>query len=338
MAEQTGNPAEEGPLPRFRAAVDRRLKQWGRQAVLDGKEPLTRSDVLRLIEVNGGTAEGLDLASRDLSAIDLGPTLDGQGEFHGLNLRGVLLSEAQLQNASLGQARLQGAYLDFANLTGANLNAANLDKAKLFGAKLQKVSFLLASLQEADLSGATLQGALLSPAYLTGANFSNSDLSGAILEDNDLEHVALNGANLRGADLRGCKLQGNNLERIDIRDSQLQKSDLRGTNLSGCDLRGANLASARISSDTDLEGVIWDKGYISILEGEQRYQEAISLYRRLKEWHQFAGMGTVAGKFHYREREAARKAEWQRLGHDFKEFKRELVAAWRQFRGKTGSA
>jgi hypothetical protein len=41
-------------------------------------------------------------------------------------------------------------------------------------------------------------------------------------------------------------------------------------------------------------------------------------------------MLTIAGEFHYREREAARKAEWQRLGNEFKEFKRKLVAAWQR--------
>ena len=326
MAQQRQQ--EQGPLPRTHEDVNWWLKKWGRQ------EPLNREDIERLVEANGGSPQKLDLGGRDLVGIDLRPRKRRSGVFSGFHLEGVLLSEAQLQNASLGQARLQGAYLDYADLSGANLNAANLDKAKLFGAKLQKVSFLLASLQEADVSGATLQGALLSPAYLTGANFSNSDLSGAILDNSDLEHVALNGANLQRTDLRGCKLQGNNLERIDLRDSKLQKSDLRGTNLNGCDLRGADLASARFSSDTDLEGVIWDKGYISILEEEQRYQEANALYRRLKEWYDRAGLSTIAGKFHYREREAARKAEWQRLGQDIEEYKRRLTAAWQQFRAK----
>jgi hypothetical protein len=64
---------KQGPLPRSREAVDWWMKKWGRDAVVEGKEPLTREDVERLIEVNGGKAEGLDLNFRDMRGINLGP-------------------------------------------------------------------------------------------------------------------------------------------------------------------------------------------------------------------------------------------------------------------------
>lgn len=334
---ETQDPEHEGPLPRTREAVDWWLKKWDRQSVIEGLEPLVREDVERLIQANGGNPEGLDLGGRDLNKIDLGPVEDESGEYHPINLLGVTLSEANLQGATLAQANLQGAYLDFANLRDVSLNAAHLAGAKVFGAKLEKSSFLLANLEEADFSGADLQGVLLSPAYLTGANFSNADLRGAILDGNDLEKASFTGAKLQGADLTGCKLGGNNLEEVNLRDGLLEKADLRGTNLSRCDLRGANLARAQISPETNLEGVVWDKDHVSVLEVEQKYEAAIALYRHLKEWHERAGMSRIAGEFHYREREAARKAEWQRLGQDFKEYRYHLVGAWQRFRGKTGS-
>lgn len=336
MANETQSAEEKGPLPRSREAVDWWLKKWGRDAVIDGQEPLTREDVERLIEANGGNPAGLDLAARDLRNIDLGPGKDESGEFHPINLLEVVLSEANLQGAKLGQANLQGSYLDLANLRGALLNAARLNRAKAFGAKLEKSSFLLASLQDADFSGAQLQDALLSPADLGGANFSNSDLRGAILEGEDLENTQFLGANLQGADLTGCKLRGNNLEGVNLRDSQLEKADIRDTNLRGCDLRSANLAAVRISPETNLEGVEWDPKYVSVLEQKGDYEAAIALYRRLKRWYEEAGMLNIAGEFHYREREAARKAQWQRFANEFREFKQRLATAWRKLGGRAG--
>ena len=86
--------------------------------------------------------------------------------------------------------------------------------------------------------------------------------------------------------------------------------------------------------DTVLVGVKWDKKYISVLEQHGDYEAAITLYRRLKEWHENAGLRKIAGEFHYREREANRKLRWQKLGNDFKEYKRQMAIAWRRFAGK----
>ena len=101
MATEEPRQEEQGPLPRYREAVDWWLARWGRT------ELLTREDVERLIEANGGTAEGLYLVSRDL------------------------------QDADLRYANLQGANLWRANLQGADLSGAKLQGADLFGADLQ---------------------------------------------------------------------------------------------------------------------------------------------------------------------------------------------------------
>jgi hypothetical protein len=220
MADETQHLEEQGPLPRTWEAVDRWLKKWGRDAVVAGAEPLTREDVERLIEANGGNPDELHLSQRDMRRV---------------GLYGATLRRANLQGADLHEADLQGAHLEFADL------------------------------QQADLC----------------------------LVD------------LRGADLRGVKLQG------------------------------ASLAGANISQDTDLEGVVWDKGYISALERRGDYEAASAVYRRLKEWYRAAGMLTIAGEFHYREREASRKAQGQRIGRQFKEG---LAEAWRRLRGGDVSA
>jgi len=315
---ESQQPEEKGPLPRTREAVDWWLNKWGRHAVVDDKEPLSWEDVQKLVAVNGGTAWGLELGNRNLREID----------FFEAKLQGTILNRTDLRDAALMWAKLQEVDLTAADLRGTNLHGADLQGAKLAGAKLQGANLLEAQLQGADLVGAKLQGAYLWESNLQGAKLSLADLQDAELFK----------ANLQGTDFAGAKLQGANLRNAQLQEAQLMRADLRGADLQHADLRRADLRVVRISADTILEGVEWDDGYESVLEQNGNYQAAIYLYRQLKEWHERAGFRGIAGEFHYREREAARKAERERLGQDFKEFKQTLVDAWRQFRGKSSSA
>jgi hypothetical protein len=91
------------------------------------EKPLTREDVLKLIEENGGKAEGLDLSGKRFEeGIDL----------HELNLGGIILATAHLERAKLWGAHLEGANLRGAHLEGADLVDAHLQGADLSGAHL----------------------------------------------------------------------------------------------------------------------------------------------------------------------------------------------------------
>ena len=260
---------DRGPLPRDRAGVDWWLRKWGRT------EPLTRQDVERLIEANGGTAEELYLARR--------------------NIQGASLIRANLQHAILSGANLQGADLIGANLQGTDLSGANLQGADLSGADLQGADLRIANLQRAYLRGADLQGA------------------------------SLIGADLQGAELVSANLQG----------ARLIEANLQGARLIEANLQGARLQGAQISQATNLEGVEWDTKYTNILESEGNYYEASVVYRRLKEWYRGAGMQTIAGDFHYREKEAESKAGWQRF---WREIGGGILTAWRGLKGEDHDA
>ncbi|MFC1944860.1 hypothetical protein ACFLX5_05200 [Chloroflexota bacterium] len=72
---------------------------------MSGEErPLTREDVLRLIETNGGTAEGLDLPGK---VFEEGIDLAGLG-LSGIILKSANLFEANLENAYLGLRTSRG--------------------------------------------------------------------------------------------------------------------------------------------------------------------------------------------------------------------------------------
>ncbi len=120
------------PLPRTRESVDWWLKHWGRDAVLSGDEPMSREDLKRLMSVNGGTAEGLDLTFRnlqsaDLSEINLREIRLREAALGHTNLRETNLFRANLQGAELFRADLRGAFLMQADMQGAHLLAVRID-------------------------------------------------------------------------------------------------------------------------------------------------------------------------------------------------------------------
>jgi hypothetical protein len=164
--------------------------------VNEQEKPLTRDDVLKLIEENGGKAEGLDLTGRNLWDADLSR----------LNLDGIIMAKATLVDANL-----QGASLGGANLYGAKLMVANLQEALLPRANLQKADLSSAKLEEAYLNDANLEGASLRYAKLREADLRDANLRGAGLFYADLQGADLQGANFQGARLRYAKLQQANL-------------------------------------------------------------------------------------------------------------------------------
>jgi hypothetical protein len=103
------------------------------------------------------------------------------------------------RDGSLRGADLRGAILSYADLGGASLRGANLGRADLRGAFLR---------------GADLSGALLGRAKLRGANLSYANLRGANLRGAILSYASLRGSTIidAGVDVRGyrfCAVQQN---------------------------------------------------------------------------------------------------------------------------------
>jgi uncharacterized protein YjbI with pentapeptide repeats len=152
------------------------------------ENPFTRADVLKLIEQNGGNADGLDLSFKKfekgidlkglaLQGIIIGKALLIGAHFEGALLRGSNFQGTNLQEAFFQDANIQGAHLGDANLNGARLPAANLEGAFLQDACLEKAFLWDANLQRAFLQGAHLQGAFLQGTHLAGAFLYRAVLS-----------------------------------------------------------------------------------------------------------------------------------------------------------------
>ena len=271
------------------------------------EKPLTRDEVLKMIEEHGGP-EGLDLSGRNLTGIDLSTPIGS--EEPPLYLRSIILAFAKLQKAELFDANLEEADLRHANLQEAYLRGANLQKVNLTDANLQNAILVSANLERGLLWGTNLQGANLAYANLQGASLIGASLQHAYLRDASAQGAIVAHADLRGAMLQGAHLQRADLSHCDLRgaETNLVEADLERATLYGCDLSGASI-----------EGINWGRKYIAGDEVEaeketdrdkkrERLGEAASVYRNLKRWHTEQGLYNLTGEFYFREMTVRRKA------------------------------
>ena len=263
--------------------------------------PVCRDDLIKLIEVNEGTSDYIDLSGLDLSGIDIRGMQLGRVRFAGCNLKNAL---AQPMVTSGGQ-----------ELTPWDLAYGHVLEEHQAGKRVG----------DCEVTPTNLEGA-----FLLGADLSKADLRWANLSDAALVWCNLDGASLAHTDLSKSKLNQASLERTNFRSAILDGASLEysrvvDADLSGASLKGVSLGGVFLSPLTKLDGVQWDADFISSLEIEGNYESAARQYRQLKEWYDRAGKRDIAGKFHYREREAERKAEWQSI-------RKSLSSVWHRIR------
>ncbi len=232
------------------------------------QKPLTREDVLKAIEENGGKAEGLDLSNRrfvepiDLSDVDLS----------GIKLINTHLFRANFNGSNLDRAIIQKAYLGYATFNPLNSKGASLQGVDLRWANLHDAEFRGADLTAAQFQETPVQAVVHPP-----------ELQGKLLEllPASLERTDFRGSNLFRANFKGCYFYGTKLE--------------------GAYIRGADILEAH------LEEADWGN-YIIGEENKKDFYSAVHYYRRLKTWYTTSGISDTAANFYYREKEANRKA------------------------------
>jgi len=177
------------------------------------EKPLTRDDVLRLIEEHGGPA-GLDLSGKTfVEAIALSD----------LDLHGIILKDARFPTHFEGD-QLVGAKFDGSNLTGADLRNINLQYAQFRMLNNQPTC-----LEAADLRGSILLNTNFQGADLTGVKFGGvaEAIRGGVasLEDTDLRGANLFLTNFEGCYFYGTKLEGAYIRGADILEAHLDEAD-----------------------------------------------------------------------------------------------------------------
>ncbi|MEE9366362.1 MAG: pentapeptide repeat-containing protein [Dehalococcoidales bacterium] len=232
------------------------------------EKPLTREDVLRLVEENGGKAEGIELSNcKFVDVIDLS----------NLDLSGIVLNNARLFRA---------------NFNGSNLDRAIMQKAYLGYAIFNRLNSRIASLQGVDLRWANLHDAEFREADLSAAQFQETPFQG-VVHPPELQGKLL-------------ELLPASLDRTDFRGANLFRANFKGcyfysTKLEGASIRGADILEAHLE-ETD-----WGNYIIGEEKKKEELHFAGDVYRRLKIWYNRAGRYDIAGKFFFREQESYRK-------------------------------
>ena len=207
------------------------------------------------------------LCSADVTAAMLHETSWGKADWTGVIATGQTFYKLDMRGMVLAQAELSGCNFIECDLSGVDLRAANLGRATFVTCKLDG-----ALLQWAKATGAimvkdcTLTGANLGEAQFGGCNFGGADMTGVRLVKTILDAANLSDAKVNNSDWRLASAKGALLRKTAIRRAQLagvnfenavlQHADLRGSDLRSSNLFSADLSRVRLDGDVRLEGAL----------------------------------------------------------------------------------
>lgn len=135
-------------------------------------------------------------------------TLALQPDLSGIRLDGEDLRGIHFYGKIMRRATLNRAIMDEVILSRAQLPEASLQRTILNGAVMDGVDLRAAHLENALLIGAVLTDAGMRGSYLNGAHLESADLSRAVLRFAILRNSHLEGTSFSGADLRSADLGG----------------------------------------------------------------------------------------------------------------------------------
>ena len=158
----------------------------------------------------------------------------------GMNLKGAVLTGANLTEENLCDADLSGANLEGAVLFMADCEGANFKGANLSGTSLGDSNFKNACLEDSIMCGATLDHANVSGATLIRADMSGATLQGATIMAADMEGAILTRANLQKASFISTNLG----------EADLSEANLKNTSFKDCTLTDLRTVDATMSTST----------------------------------------------------------------------------------------
>ncbi|MCZ2201631.1 pentapeptide repeat-containing protein [Cylindrospermopsis raciborskii] len=220
---------------------------------------INQQTINKILAVYSGKTHNLDLTEIQLGPQNADENSQSQLVLENVDLSGVILKSANLNQASFKGSRFRSVGEDgrwdtyddiIADLSKAQLKRSNLSNANLSRVLMSRV----------DLSRSVLNRANLANSKLIGANLSSAQLVGSDLQQATLQDATLTGADISGAQLQEADLYAAQLARVSAIGSQLSHSNLTKTNWQGADLsesylNHANLNSANLSA-ANLSGAI----------------------------------------------------------------------------------
>jgi uncharacterized protein YjbI with pentapeptide repeats len=195
---------------------------------------------------------------------DCDPDLSG-ADFHGLDLRGVILGRVNAQGANFSKTNLEGAIL-----SSADFREAKLAEARILFARISHSDFTAANLAGARLHCSRIYQMRCTSAILTGAGFNQTriddvDFTGADLRKANLSESYFFNGSFDDADLSEAHLNHSTFKRMTFARTQLADAGIGGTGFEGIDLRetrGLELVRHFRSSYIDVDTIYKSKGKI----------------------------------------------------------------------------
>jgi len=173
---------------------------------------------------------------------------DGERDFEGVNLSGVIM-----KNSDLTGINLKGAILSQSNLEKVTLNDANLNQCSFREARLSTVDFWDADLSEADFSGAYLYRVIFARANLKKTNFyslvcldKDCKFEGAKMTHASFKNTEMRYRNLSEFDLENCDFSETNLENANFSSANCKKVNFKRSNLGGAIFKNTGLEEANL--------------------------------------------------------------------------------------------
>ena len=194
--------------------------------------PSPREDVIAAVNAIG---------SRDETRVKIEKSRDFE-----LNLMGIDLSNAQIEDANLSGARLNDANLTNTNIFSVNLSGAYLHRTIMKNAKLTDIDFTDASASGIDLSGAEVFQHGKALFDLNYANLSPAQLPDGTLSLTQLLDVDLSGKSINNAKLHSVQIINSDLSNTHFLDSKLPQARILKSDLSGAEILRTDMSDAQI--------------------------------------------------------------------------------------------
>lgn len=182
-------------------------------------------------QLAGKRLDGLNLANRILTEIDLSAASLVGATLYGSNLQRASFYCADLRGCNLQAANLTRADMRGASFRGANLSYAVMDSGDLRAARMMIVGSKGASIM--DRNHEANHGSRGSSHVPDGVDFSNCSMKNvsfgnAILDNADFSGAILEGVKFKGARLKNVKLEGAVLTGVDLKELAVPASALKG--------------------------------------------------------------------------------------------------------------
>jgi uncharacterized protein YjbI with pentapeptide repeats len=174
--------------------------------------------------------------------------------FYKLDMKGMILAEANLSGCNFIECDLTGVDLRGANVCGSTFITCKLDKAQMQAVLGKGAVFVKdCSLAGADLSQANFANCNFGASKMPGVRLIKAVLDGANLSDAVISQADARLASAKGALCRKMVAKDAQMAGINFQDAVLQNADLRSIDLRSSNLFGADLSRVKLNGSVQLD-------------------------------------------------------------------------------------